>query len=67
MHGVLTVKWRIEVERWEMGMGSGSAPIEMSFCMGSIRTSNNRRSFFLKDGRNRTREMVGLHMYDGNL
>lgn len=32
----LTVKWWIGVERWEIGMGSGSVPIETSSCMGSI-------------------------------
>lgn len=32
----LTVKWWIGVERWEIGMGSGSVPIETSSCIGSI-------------------------------
>lgn len=32
----LTVKLWIGVERWEIGMGSGSVPTETSSCMGSI-------------------------------
>lgn len=32
----LTVKLSIGVDRWEIGMGSGSVPIETSSCMSSI-------------------------------